>query len=56
MKDSLFFVATITVAVIFLCAVSYALWNVGKRVNYHFQYKDMVIETVKENVKQECLK
>lgn len=56
MKDSLFGFFTITIACIFICAVGYGLWTVGKRVNYKLQYHDMVVETVRDNVKQECLK
>lgn len=36
--------------------ISYGLWWVGKKTNYSFQYESMVVETIKKNVKQECLK
>jgi hypothetical protein len=36
--------------------ISYGLWVLGKKANYSFQYESMVKETIKETVKQECLR
>jgi len=46
---TLFFIAGVI-------TISYGLWWIGKRANYSFQYEAMVKETIRETVKQECLK
>ncbi len=37
-------------------SVMYGGWYIAKRLNYTFQYKEMVQQTVKEMVKPVCLK
>lgn len=34
----------------------FGMWKLGRQINYSFNYKDMVKETIQENVKKECLK
>lgn len=41
---------------IFVISVSYGCWQLGRVINYKLSYKDMVIETIREQVKAECLK
>jgi hypothetical protein len=41
--------------IIFVCVVSYAAWQLGRIINYKMSYKDMVVETIKETVKENCL-
>lgn len=39
-----------------ILGLSFYLWKLGKQLNYEFNYKAMVADTVKELVKPECLK
>jgi flagellar basal body-associated protein FliL len=39
-----------------LTGIGYLSCFVKKTVNYNLMYKDMVKETIQENVKKECLK
>lgn len=49
-------VSIIIVVIVFMISVSIACWQIGRVINYELSYKDMVVETVKEIVKNECLK
>lgn len=40
----------------FFCAVTYGMYWVFKTVSYEIFYEDMVIETIKEQVKPEYIK
>lgn len=42
--------------VISIIAVMYGMYWLAKNLSYSFFYKDMVIETIKETVKQSSLK
>lgn len=46
----------LTIAFLLIGASIYALYVAGKKLNYMLQYESMVIETVKDTVKPECLK
>ena len=46
------YVCSIILVIIF----SYGCWRIGRIINYNLSYKDMVIKTIQENVKQEALK
>ena len=52
MKRSLFYFMVLASAFFF----GYAAWTVGKRINYAWQYEDMVRATVREMVKESALK
>ena len=52
----IFHEAIIITVIVFMIAVSIACWQIGRAINYQLSYKDMVIETIKETVKEECLK
>lgn len=41
---------------ILLISVSYGFWKIQKTFNYNFEYKSNVVNTIKETVKEECLK
>jgi len=38
-----------------VAASSYGMWRVGRKVSYVFAYEDLVIETINERVKSECV-
>ena len=44
------------VAVLFIIFVGYFSWKIGRRINYSWSYEDMVKDTVRQMVKEECLK
>ena len=48
-----------TVTIILISSVVgasiWGVWEVGRRINYNFSYNDMVLDTIKDNVKSECL-
>lgn len=44
------------VGIILVAALSFGGWLMSRKVNYHFQYKSMVEQTVREMVKPEALK
>lgn len=52
----IFHVVVIIIVIVFMIAVSIACWQIGRAINYQLSYKDMVIETIKEKVKDECIK
>lgn len=52
MKDFLAFV----LAVIIVCSAVVGIYYIAKHLSYSIWYEDMVIDTVVENVKEECLK
>lgn len=37
-------------------SVSYGIWQVSRKWNYHFSYKSMVQETVREMVKESAIR
>lgn len=39
----------------FSVAATYGMWQFGKKVSYVFAYEDLVIETINERVKSECV-
>jgi len=41
--------------VIVVICVGYGGWLLKRKINYTFQYRDLVQETVREMVKPECL-
>lgn len=45
----------IIVVVIAVIALAIGSWYLKRTINYNLMYKDLVQETVKEMVKQECL-
>lgn len=42
--------------IVLILFISYFVWQIKRKINYNFSYKDMVVETIKETVKSECLK
>lgn len=36
--------------------VSYGAFKLERNINYQFDYKDRVLDSIKNNVKEECLK
>ena len=50
------FYITMFLGFILACTLFYFSWSIGRYVNYNLSYKDMVVETIKEQVKAECLK
>lgn len=46
----------ILVIVFFVAIVSYASWQIGRRINYKFSYQSMVQEEVRRMVRPEALK
>jgi len=43
-------------ALIIILLISFGAWYVGRSINYKMSYKDMVEQTIKETVKEECLR
>ena len=39
-----------------LCLVIWGGWKIKRAFNYSFDYKDQVVQTIKETVKPSCLK
>ena len=48
------FILTIIIIATMLAA-SYGMWRVGRKISYVFAYEDLVIETINEQVKTECV-
>ena len=46
----------IVLAVMIIAAIGYGSWQLGRKINYTMSYEDMVKQTVKYMVKDECLK
>lgn len=46
----------IIISILVIIFIGYAGWKCGRYVNYKLQYEDMVLDTIRENVKSECLK
>ena len=44
------------IAVIATCILIYTLFWIAKNTSYFFFYEDLVIKTIQETVKSECLK
>lgn len=42
--------------IIIICVSSYYAWALGRKINYSLQYENMVVETIRNSVKSECLK
>ena len=49
-------VLVVIVIMALLVALGYGIWTIKKKVNYSFQYRTMVEQTVRDMVKEECLK
>ena len=48
-------ILTVIVVMLFITIIgllSYGAWTIGRK----FSYKNLVIQTIKENVKEDCLK
>jgi len=45
-----------TFGLLFLCLFMYGCIYIGKNLSYNFFYEDLVIETIQEQTKKECLK
>jgi len=55
MKDKLK-ISVIALVVLSIIAIfGYFMWNVARSINYNLSYKSMVVETIKEHVKEGCL-
>ena len=48
------FILTIIIIATMLAA-SYGMWQFGRKISYIFAYEDLVIETINERVKTECV-
>lgn len=44
------------IGIIIILFVAYGGWTCSRYVNYKLQYEDMVLDTIRENVKSGCLK
>ena len=44
------------IIILIVIVLSIYIWKFGRCVNYSLQYKDYVQQTIKEMVKEECLK
>ena len=58
-KKKYSFIKQIVLLVIIICVTGvgfFFLWKLGNKVNYKFQYRSMVEDTIKNIVKKECLK
>lgn len=42
--------------VVLMLVLVFALWNLGRQLNYSLSYESMVKETIREMVKKEALK
>jgi uncharacterized protein YoxC len=49
------YIGTIILAVALAGLIAYGAWNLKRKIDY-LMYEDMVRKTVKEMVKEECLK
>jgi hypothetical protein len=56
MREKFLYAILIVVFIAFMLAISLGAWYVSRKVNYSFSYKSMVEQTVKDMVKDECLK
>lgn len=54
--SSIAYAAAIIVLVMFVAVLSFGGWFVARKLNYSLSYKSMVEQTVKDMVKEECLK
>jgi len=41
---------------IVVIGIAFGTYRIGERINYSLNYEDMVIQTIREQVKSECLK
>jgi len=55
MKKNLFYLFLIILGLAAACGVIYGCYWIAKTVSYSIFYEDMIIETVKELVKQSAL-
>lgn len=44
----------LTAAIVF-CGISYQLWILGRDIHYSVAYESMVIKTIDDRVKENCL-
>jgi hypothetical protein len=43
-------------AIVLVVGVVYGVWAVSTLIKYKMSYQDLVVETIREQVKPECLK
>lgn len=48
-------VAGALAALVVVVAFGYVLWSLGRKVNYAWAYRDLVKQTIRAEVKAECL-
>jgi hypothetical protein len=49
-------ISYVVLAFLCVCLLGYGGWHLKRWFNYEFEYKDKVEETIREMVKEECLK
>jgi hypothetical protein len=45
----------IIIGILVVLATSYGLWMLKRKINYAFQYESLVLETIQQQVKPNCL-
>lgn len=55
-KDDIGTIILFVVGISIIISLVFGIWYCGKSISYNLSYKSMVEQTIKDMVKQECLK